>query len=200
MKNLTLLLLCFLISSTIFATENPEKEANDSIPVKINHLTKGLFHQFEFGGLTEIDGYLDGVEYTYTFGYRFSPHFSLGAGIGYYHFSPDHAWAFFAHGRGYILRKKITPFIGTKIGLLRSVLPHPHHGGKEIFSGLMVEPEIGVRLNIKKKFGVHIALGMNIHQTRRIYSVSHGYGYYGTGRYNVVDFVEYMNLKIGISF
>ncbi|MCM1176222.1 MAG: hypothetical protein NC308_01660 [Clostridium sp.] len=98
-----------------------------------NYAKRGYRGMFEAGGGLDFCDDQGAVILSTTHGYNFNPYFFLGGGIGFYHTEYyDYYWnlhrityysieynAFrcFADARGYLLDRKVTPYIGCRIGM-----------------------------------------------------------------------------------
>lgn len=98
-------------------------------------------------------------------GYKFSPRFSAGLGIGFIPYNdPLNLVPVFLDGRYRFREANITPFVFTRIGYSISILSDENqqlevenHRG-----GLILNPGIGIEFYTNDDFGWYLTAGMNI--------------------------------------
>lgn len=192
-KNLTLFIIALLAGALCF---NANAQSVDSQSEKgyygLLEVSGGYIHKWLPGSIQAPYDFMLGV--SYVNGYRFSPHFAMGLGVGlnYYFDNQQITAPLFMHLNTNILKRKVTPYIALNLGYniqlnggkynypFNDTLT-PEEEQQEIidtngkygsgcyhYRGVFAEPSVGVRFNWgsrKAHVGIAYALDGELNRT-----------------------------------
>lgn len=167
-------------SNEQFNTSN--KKDTDTTQIKQSGFTN--ITEINFGPLTGqfSSGYAFGIQ-TIN-GYLFNPNFSLGFGIGIDGNEWDTFIPLFADFRVNFLKTKVTPFLSTDIGY--SMHTMNDKSGQIYTSGLLVNPNFGIKVFVSTKTALNFSIGYRIQEVDHL-----SYTQYK---------IYYLNFKLGATF
>lgn len=115
----------------------------------------------EFGNYTYSNAPSTGFTVQHITGYQFSRLVGAGLGVSYDSYNVETAESIlsvFGHYRGYLTRRIFAPFVGISAGY-GFVLQNKLTGIIEGSGGVMLNPELGLRLGAYDKANLTVALG-----------------------------------------
>ncbi len=152
-----------------------------------NGLETGYRGFFDFGGTIGTGTFDDNrVELSTSHGIQISPHFFLGVGAGYNHYSglELHEIPVFGHVRSEFLDKFVSPFIDIKIGYT-------------VFDemGFYMNPSVGCRIALPRKTGLSFSVGYTM-QKFDIYYYDDNGDFWGEWKENFGG----VSMKVSVDF
>ena len=162
MKRLAILFTTILFCSSIIAS------AQEKGYYGLLEASGGYIYKYVPGSETAPQDFMLGV--SYVNGYRFSPHFAMGLGVGvnYYFDFEQFSAPVYLHLTADLLKRDITPYISLNIGNNFQLNGGKYNYGiydgmseeelvaapmvrKEHYRGLFAEPSVGVKFNCAGK-------------------------------------------------
>ena len=162
MKRLAILFTTILFCSSIIAS------AQEKGYYGLLEASGGYIYKYVPGSETAPQDFMLGV--SYVNGYRFSPHFTMGLGVGvnYYFDFEQFSAPVYLHLTADLLKRDITPYISLNIGNNFQLNGGKYNYGiydgmseeelvaapmvrKEHYRGLFAEPSVGVKFNCGSK-------------------------------------------------
>ena len=162
--------LIILIITTIFCS-SVVASAQDKGYYGSLEASGGYIYKFMPGAETAPQDFMLGV--SYVGGYRFSPHFAMGLGVGvnYYFDFEQFSAPVYLHLTADILKRDITPYVSLNLGNNFQLnggkynygiydgmsaeeiadIHENHTVNKEHYRGLFAEPSVGVKFNCAGK-------------------------------------------------
>lgn len=144
MKKITvLLLLIVIVGISANAQTLQGKRYRGYVDICVSPGNDGVYHDLNAMGYAAITSH----------GFQFNPYIFLGGGVGVHYCTFDHfnlevAVPIFANFRANFSSGKVSPYFDAKLG----------YSASEI-RGLYASPSIGVRIGLKRKFGINIQIG-----------------------------------------
>ena len=161
MKRLAILFTTILFCSSIIAS------AQEKGYYGLLEASGGYIYKYVPGSETAPQDFMLGV--SYVNGYRFSPHFAMGLGVGvnYYFDFEQFSAPVYLHLTADILKRDITPYVSLNLGNNFQLnggkynygiydgmsaeeiadIHENHTVNKEHYRGLFAEPSVGVKFN-----------------------------------------------------
>ena len=158
MKRLAILFTTILFCSSIIAS------AQEKGYYGLLEASGGYIYKYMPGASTAPQDFMMGV--SYVNGYRFSPHFAMGLGVGvnYYFDFEQFSAPLYLHLTADLLKRDITPYISLNIGNNFQLNGGKYNYGiydgmseeelvaapmvcKEHYRGFFAEPSVGVKFN-----------------------------------------------------
>lgn len=152
------------------------KTAGGNIFVIDRHQVKEIKEEIDLGrryykksgymnntGLDVLSAERAAVRFRMVNGYRFSPRFSAGLGMGVVLYNdPQNLIPVFLDLKYKLFEAGTTPFLSLKGGYSFSVLSDKDLEVESHRGGLMLNPAVGIQFEINRDFGLYIASGYNL--------------------------------------
>ena len=148
MKRIIIVLLALFLVAPIFSQD----ELNVLGSSKEEGLQKGYKCLVELGYLRgNGDAFYNALKLNIINGYQFNPYFFMGIGTGIWIHPAGREPLFplYVDFRGYLLNKKISPFLAMDSGLIFE-------------EALFIMPSVGVSWKISKHFALDLSFGYNL--------------------------------------
>lgn len=183
MKRILTLLTTVLFCSSVISSAQ-EKGYYGSLEA-----SGGYIHKFMPGAETAPQDFMLGV--SYVNGYRFSPHFAMGLGVGvnYYFDFQQFSAPIYLHLTADLLKRDVTPYVSLNLGNNFQLNGGKYNYGiydgmseeesaaapmvhKEHYRGIFAEPSVGVKFNCggkRAKVGLAYAVDGVLNRTTDAY-------------------------------
>lgn len=121
---------------------------------------------------------------TTSHGFQLNPYLFFGGGVGVYYcdfdnFKGDYAVPIFANFRANLSKGRVSPYFDAKMG----------YSASEV-SGFYASPSFGLRIGLKRKFGINIQVGYS----------AQGYSYYAYRYTPKKAYLHNVNFSIGFDW
>ena len=153
----------------------------------------GYMGTIQFGYGVGIDKYkASRVNLNLINGYKFSPHYYMGAGMGlnYYFSYEDYTVPLFLYLRSDFLKSDASPFFSMSAGY------NVFLGGSGFFEGLILEPSLGISFRASNASCYFLSIGCAVDQIKYYYINNYG-GIISDKQHKLTGAI---NLKLGFIF
>lgn len=132
--------------------------------------TNGIYFSILGGMIIGKNDYenIYGKSFSFSTGYNFNKHLSLGAGIGVDDYDPE-AFSLFINAHFSPWRRKVTPYLSGKIGYGMPVNLLEDHNLQDFTGGLLLSPKIGFQFSSRSNSSFIIEVGYNFQRMKRSY-------------------------------